>query len=373
VIQSSSQSGRTFPWWEPLFSGNEGERIATVLASGMVNDGELTREFEKKVAELCNIPFAVAVTNCTTALSISLLSVGVEPGDDVVVPAMTYVATANAARLIGAHVVFADVRDDAGIDPVAVEKAITSRTKAIIPVHVSGRPAPIDDILSIAKQRGIAVIEDAAEALGSFHRDTALGSFGDAGCFSFSPMKTVTTGQGGMMITRRKDLHDRMRELKDQGRPHGGTGGNDEHPSFGINAKLTNVQAAIGLAQWETLNDRLDHQRMITRVYEEELKDVRGIRIGAFDLDDGVVPQWIDIQSEHRDSLYDFLEARSMHCRKFWFPVPSQKPYGGDASAFPNALRISKQAMWLPSALALQEADIREVAACIKEWAKTNV
>lgn len=361
---------KVYPWWEPKFDSDEAERVTAVIASGMVNDGAITREFERKIAELTGAAHAVAVGNCTTALTLSLLAHGVGHGDEVIVPALTYVATANAARMAGATVVFVDVGDDGNINPALVEAAVTAKTKAIIPVHISGRPAKMAEIMDIAARRRLVVIEDAAEALGSAYKGKALGTHGHAGCFSFSPMKTITTGQGGMIVTNDAALHDRLRELKDQGRLHGGTGGDDEHPTFGINAKLTNVHAAIGLAQLARLEERLEHQRMLARVYGEELGDIAGIVVGAFDLADGAVPQWADVQLRRRDDLCDVLEAASMHCRKFWFPVPSQKPYGGDDSAFPVARRVSAESLWLPSALTLSEEDIRAVCGAIKEWAK---
>ncbi|SVB90055.1 uncharacterized protein METZ01_LOCUS242909, partial [marine metagenome] len=175
--------------------------------------------------------YAVGVTNGTSALFLALAALGIGHGDEVVVPDLTFIATANAVTLTGATPVLVDI-DPATltISPEAFEKAITAHTRAVIPVHISGRSADLPAIVAIAKEHGLAVVEDAAEAFASFHDGRALGTIGIAGCLSFSPNKTIMTGQGGMVLTDDEGLHLRLRELKDQGRPVRGTGGDDPHP-----------------------------------------------------------------------------------------------------------------------------------------------
>src|SRR5207253_5319079 len=240
-----SQDAR-IPWWQPRIGSEEGTRVLAVLDSEFINDGDVTSEFERRLAALAGCRHAVAVTSGTAALYLSLKAVGIGPGDEVVVPDLTFIATANAVTMAGATPVLADV--DAKTLTLSTEsfaQAITSRTKAVIPVHVSGRGADMDGITRIAAQHGLRVIEDAAEALGSFVRGLALGTIGDTGCFSFSPNKTITTGQGGAILTNDDQLHARLRALKDQRRPVRGTGGADLHPTVGYNFKFTNLQAAV--------------------------------------------------------------------------------------------------------------------------------
>lgn len=347
--------------------------LREVIDTGFPNDGAYTTAFEDRVAKLCGVPYAVGVTSGTAALFLALAACGIGPGDEVIVPDVTFIATANAARLAGATPVLADVRlDGLGIDPESVERAITTRTKAIVPVHVSGRSADMVALLEIARRHGLHVVEDAAEAFGSRARCGPLGSLGTAGCFSFSPNKTITTGQGGMVVTRDTALHRRLRELKDQGRPVRGTGGADEHVSLGYNFKLTNLQAAVGLAQIESLDTRLEHQRRLLAWYREGLRGVPSLRLMRFDLEGGECPQWVDALVEGRDGLHDFLAARDIDTRKLWYPLHAQAPYRRDLDGLANSIRASAQGLWLPSALTLTEEEVSRVCEAIRLWAEVE-
>jgi perosamine synthetase len=258
------------------------------------------------------------------------------------------------------------------LDPAAFARAVTSRTKAVVPVHVSGRSAAIERIIDVANGHGLAVVEDAAEALCSRHGRRSLGTFGIAGCFSFSPNKTVTTGQGGLVVTADDGLLVRLRELKDQGRPVRGTGGNDIHAVLGFNFKLTNLQAAVGIAQLGKLNERTARLQDIYRWYEAGLSGVREIRLLKFDVKSGESPQWVDALAEDRDGLVAHLFRHDMHCRPFWFPIHTQLPYRRDDRDFPNSSRLMPNAVWLPSAFQLGECDVRLVCDEIRRYYAGN-
>ncbi len=357
------------PWWRPETGAEERELVLQVLASNYLNDGDMTTEFERRMADALGTRHAVAVTSGTAALFVSLVAVGVAPGDEVIVPDITFIATANAVTLAGATPVLVDV-DPATltIDPDAFARAISPRTKAVVPVHVSGRAAAIERILEIAAARGIAVVEDAAEALLSRHRGRCLGTFGRAGCFSLSPNKTITTGQGGLIVTDDDTLVVRLRELKDQGRPVRGTGGNDVHAAIGFNFKLTNLQAAVGLAQLARLRPRVDRLAAIGRAYHRGLQGVRQIDLLPFNFDAGETPQWVDVLADDRDRLVDDLERSGISCRPFWFPIHTQRPYRAPDDRFPNALRVADRALWLPSALTLTDDDVQAVCQRIRDF-----
>jgi perosamine synthetase len=364
---------RWIPWWTPSLGEREKQLVCEVLDSNFINDGTYTTSFEEQIAELCDVPHAVAVTSGTTAIFLGLTALGIGPGDEVIVPDITFIATANAVSLTGATPVLVDVSaNDFTIDPVCVHAAITPRTKAFIPVHVSGRAADMEALMEIASEHHLHVIEDAAEALGSRVVGRALGTFGDIGCFSFSANKTITLGQGGMVVTRHEALHRRLRELKDHGRPARGTGGADTHPSLGYNFKLTNVQAAIGLAQLTTLAERQEHLRRIFCLYREGLGDVPQVRLPGFDLQGGECPQWIDAIVDDRDGLYEYLLAHKVQTRKFWFPLHTQVPYRAEHERFPASLRVSAHALWLPSALSLTSKEIQLVCQYIRTWSRQN-
>ncbi len=353
-------------------TGGELELVREVIESNYLNDGDVTARFERAVADRVGARHAVAVTSGTTAIFLALVAAGVRAGDEVVVPDVTFIATANAVRLAGGTPVLADVHERTlTLDPAAFERAITPRTRAVVPVHVSGRAADMAAIAAVAQKHGIAVIEDAAEAFISRVDGRALGTIGVAGCLSFSPNKSITTGQGGIVLTDDDELAGRLRALKDQGRPVKGTGGDDVHPTVGFNFKFTNLQAAIGLAQLEVLDARLERQRRIYSVYANALADVPGIRLPGFDLARGETPLWTDAVVDRRDDLDRWLSDRAMGCRRFWFPIHTQAPYRRDDADFPIATRVAPQALWLPSAFTITDDDVRAVCESIVSFLNT--
>jgi len=343
--------------------------VKDVLDSNYLNEGDVTTCFEQEVAQLVRAKHAVAITSGTIALFLALAGMGVGPGHEVIVPDVTFIATANAVMLTGARPVLVDI-DPASLnmDPAAMAAAITGQTKAVMPVHVSGRSANLPVILEIARAHGLLVIEDAAEAFMSAVDGKYLGTFGHAGCLSFSPNKTITTGQGGMILTDDDALHLRLRELKDHGRPVRGTGGDDIHHSVGYNFKLTNLQAAVGLGQLSALHHRLERQKQIYRLYAENLSGLQGISLPGFRLEAGEIPQWTDALVERRDELDRYLRARGAHCRRFWFPIHTQAPYRLPDDQFPNSTRVIPHALWLPSAFTLSDDDVATVCEYIREF-----
>jgi perosamine synthetase len=356
-------------WWHPVVGEEELARVAEVMASGFPNDGEVTDAFAARIAEIAGVAYGVGVSSGSAALYCALAACGVGPGDEVIVPDLTFIATANAVRLTGADVVLADVRhEDFGLEPEAVRNAITPRTKAIMPVHVNGRGGALEEIVSIAREHGLRVVEDASEALTSRLAGRPLGSFGDAAAFSFAPTKIITTGQGGVAVTDDPQLEQRLRELKDQGRATRGSGGADAHPVFGFNFKLTNVHAAIGMAQLNRLPERLLHIENLHEWYAEELAGLEPtIRLLPIDRAAGEALSWIDAIVERRGALVSHLAERGIDSREFWFPLHTQAPYA--ASGFPGATWASGHGLWLPSALSLRRGDISDVGRAIREFA----
>lgn len=360
---------RRLDFWVPQFGPEEKALVADVIDSGFLNDGEVTTRFEGQVADLIGCKHVVATTSGTAAIFLALAGVGIGAGDEVLVPDVTFIATANAVSLTGAKPVLVDIDPQTlNLDPASAERAITPRTKAIVPVHVSGRAADISAILKIAKRHGLLVIEDAAEAFLSKHRGKCLGTFGSAGCFSLSPNKTITTGQGGLIATDDDQLHVRLRELKDQGRPVRGTGGDDNHNSLGYNFKFTNMQAAIGLAQLKDLPRRVERMRSIYRGYRDSLRGVEGISVIPFNVEQGELPQWTDVLVDQRDALYDHLVSHGIRGRRYWHPIHTQAPYRMPGQQFPNSSKQVPHAMWLPSAFTLSDEDVAVVCAEIQSF-----
>jgi perosamine synthetase len=360
------------PWWSPEIGPHEYPLVRQVLESNYVNEGAVAEEFERRLAALLDVKHVVMTTSGTAAITVALLGVGVRPGDEVIVPDITFIATANAAVLAGATPVLVDVDPRTlNLDVEAVCRAITPRTRAIVPVHVSGRAANMDALMQLAATHGLALVEDAAEGFLSRHHGKNLGTLGHAGCLSFSPNKTITTGQGGAILTNDDELHIRLRELKDQGRPVRGTGGDDVHHTIGFNFKFTNLQAALGLGQLNYLEARLERARQIYRGYARGLAGLPGLVLPGFDVENGECPQWTDALVERRDELDRHLLARDIHCRRFWFPLHTQAPYRQPDEAFPNSTAVSRQALWLPSAFSLTDEQVETVCGEIRAFLET--
>ena len=364
-------TARTAIWWDPVVGKLEETYIIDVLRSQYINQGKKTEEFEIEIAKLINVRYAVAVTSGTTAITAGLMACGIGPGDEVIVPDFSFVATANAVTLAGATPVLVDVNEKTfNIDPNQIKKSITSKTRAILPVHVSGRGADMDAIWKIAIDAKLMVVEDAAEALFSKYQGEFLGTGSQAGCFSFSPNKTITTGQGGIVVTDDTEIFERLKSLRDQGRTKPGTGGDDIHPFVGFNFKFTNLQAAIGLAQLTYLAERIERIRSHATIYLRELGSVKELTLPGFNLAAGECPQWVDASAGDRDQLLAHLEKKNIHCRKFWHPIHKHGPYKDSDANFPNTTMISKNGFWLPSAYTLSAEDIEFVCDEIKSFYK---
>jgi perosamine synthetase len=365
---------RNIEWWQPQLGETELGRVTEVLASNYLNDGAVTETFEVELAKRLNVKHVVTTTSGTTALYLALKAVGIGHGDEVIVPDITFIASANAVSMTGATPVLVDVDSTTlNICPAAIEMAITSRTRAIMPVHISGRAADMHSIGKIAASRDLHVVEDAAEALLSFHEGKALGTFGIMGCFSLSPNKTISTGQGGFIATNDSTAHRKLRQLKDQGRPVKGTGGDDIHPALGFNFKYTNLQAAVGLGQLELLDKRVEHLRATYIRYRDRLANVPGIRVLTCHAEAGETPQWTDVIVENRDELCSFLTSEKIGFRRFWHPLHTQEPYHQPDANFPNSSKLSPKAMWLPSCFDMTEEDVDYVATTIEAFMRRAV
>lgn len=366
---SMTKQTQAIPWWRPKCGAREQELVREVLESNYLNEGAVTERFEAELAQRLGCQHVVCVTSGTAALFAALVGLGIGPGDEVLVPDITFIATANAVRLTGAWPVLVDVDPQTlNMCPAAARRAVTTATKAIVPVHVSGRSADLPALTTLAEQCGLALVEDAAEALLSCRNQRPLGTWGDAGCFSFSPNKLITTGQGGAVATNDDRLAARLREIKDQGRPQRGTGGDDPHPALGWNFKLTNLQAAVGLAQLEQLDERVARQRRTYAIYDERLADCSTVRLPGFDLAGGECPLWVDVECADRDGLDRHLANRGFGCRRFWHPLHTQTPYRHGAADLPNAARLGPRMLWLPTAFQLTDDDVYRACDLIESY-----
>lgn len=273
-------------WRVPLsdidFDEAESLAVERVLESRWLTMGKVTQEFEASFAAHIQARHAIAVTNATAALHLACLALGLGPGDEVIVPSLTFVATANAVRYVGATPIFADIAsdDNLNISPEAIRALITPRTRAIIVVHYAGYPCDMEPILSMAKQNGLFVIEDAAHAIGSELNGRKLGTWGDIGCFSFFSNKNMTTGEGGMITTDNDDLAQKLNRLRSHGMTsltwdrHKGHAYSYDVVDLGYNYRIDEIRAAIGLAQLSKVERNNERRRSLTQVYRDALQEL---------------------------------------------------------------------------------------------------
>jgi perosamine synthetase len=351
---------------EPVLNSIDAVKLTNkVLRSNFPNEGKFARLLEKKICKLLNVKFAITTTSGTISIFLALKAIGVKKNDEVIVPNITFPATANAVELTGAKPVLVDVNiEDLLINEKSLLKNISKKTKAIIPVHISGRGSNIKNILKISKRKKIHVVEDAAEAFMSKLNNKYLGTFGSAGCFSFAPNKIFTTGQGGIVVTNNLTIYKNLLRLKDQGRVGPTTGGEDKYVSVGYNFKYTNLQAVLGLSQLKTLKKRINTLKNHYKFYKKNLIQNKNFKIIGFNLNKGELPLWTDVYSSKRNQLFHYLRKQGINCRYFWFPLNTCAPFKKSFLGLNNSKLLLNKLMWLPSSLALSKSDLRKI--CVK-------
>ena len=365
------------PIAEPLLGEEELNNVIEAVKSGWISSkGKFILEFEEKIARYCGVKYGVATSNGTTALHLALVALGIGPGDEVIVPTLTFIATANAVRYTGAKPVFVDSHPDYWcIDPEKIEEKITPRTKAIIPVHLYGHPADMAPIMDIARKHSLYVIEDAAEAHGAEYKGRKVGSFGDISCFSFYGNKIITTGEGGICLTNDEKLAERMRILRDHGM-------NPDkrywHDVMGFNYRMTNLQAAVGVAQLKKLDRFAEKKREIARWYSEGLKELE--KEGQIKLHPEMpwakCVYWmycILVEGKFgmsRDELMKQLEEKGIETRLFFYPVHIMPPYytNKNEKDFAVAEELSGKGINLPSSVKLSREDIQKICEIIRRY-----
>lgn len=336
-------------WWRTSIGEEEIARIVQAVRDERLGQGPITVEFEEALAALLGVPHVVCTTSGTVALTIALLAAGVRAGDEVIIPNRTWVATANSAVLLGAQVRLVDVQPSSMVvDPDEVESAITSKTKAIIPVHLNGRAADMGRILTIARERGITVIEDACQALCSQHKGQYLGTFGRFGCFSLGVAKLLTTSQGGFVVCHSDADWNRLRQIRNNGLSGSVM---DEISDVGVsgNFKYIDLLAAIGLGQLKRLEARIERQRAIYQRYQSGLDSVRILSpTPKVDLDAGEIPFRAEFLCMQRRDFIAKMAARGITVIT-QSPNLNAYPHLPNERTFPHAQIYSANLVTLPS------------------------
>jgi len=390
---STSNKHPVIPLSEPLISGNEWKYVKECLDTGWVSSaGKYVDLFEEKISEYTGAKYAIACVNGTSALQVSLKLAGVESGDEVIVPSLTFIAPVNAVNYLNAEPVFMDSDDYFNIDPektidfikketkyskgFTINKNTGKKVKAIIPVHVLGNAVWLDDLYEICKERNIKIIEDASESLGTKYnkgkfKTKYTGTIGEIGCLSFNGNKIITTGGGGMILTDNKKLAERAKYLTTQAK-------DDEvlfiHNEVGYNFRLTNIQAALGVAQLEKINDYLKIKESNYSYYRNSIKDIKGIKLKP-------VPDYsrnnywlytIEINKtgygKNKEELLEVFGKNHIQARPIWYLNHMQKPFNNFFSyKINNACNLYDTTLCIPSSVNLNKTNIDKVVKIINE------
>ena len=360
---------KKIPIYEPSLTGNEKKYVNDCLDSTWISSkGKYLALFENGFKEYLDIKYATTVANGTVAIHLALVALGVGPGDEVIVPTLTYIASVNAIQYTGATPIFVDSLDGTWqMSPEDVKKKITPNTKAIMAVHLYGHACDMDALQKICKQNDIFLIEDCAEAIGTTFNGKKVGTFGDISAFSFFGNKTITTGEGGMVVTNDETLFDRAVHFKGQGlaqhRQYW-------HDVVGYNYRMTNICAAIGLAQIERADDIIVKKKSIAKKYNELLQ---GLPVTFQpDREDSTNAFWMYTilvdTVKTRDTLMEYLSSKLIETRPTFYPVHTMPMFSNQYKKFNVAEDISIRGINLPSYPEISDEDLKYVCDSIKEF-----
>jgi perosamine synthetase len=355
---------------QPKLAGNEKKYVLDCLETSWISsNGKYIGAFEESFAKFCGVKHAIAANNGTTALHLALVALDLKPGDEVIIPTVTYIATANAVRYCGATPVLVDVcQETMNIDPRDIERKITPKTRGIIPVHLYGHPAEMDPINDIARQHQLWVVEDAAEAHGAEVLGRRVGTLGTCATFSFFGNKIITTGEGGMVTTNDDDLAARLRLFRGQGMDP-----NRRYwfPVVGYNYRMTNIQAAIGLAQMENIDQALSERETLARWYDEALAGLQNEIVLPQQMPWAKQVYWMyniflrDGDGAKRDAVMRKLDEMGIETRPVFYPMHVLPPYF-EENAYPTADLWAQRGINLPTHQGLTSTDVMRIAESFK-------
>ncbi len=364
---------------EPIIAPESKQAVIQALETGWISSaGPAITRFEREFADFVGMKHGIAVMNGTAALHLALASLKIGPGDEVIVPDFTMISTITAVMYTGATPVFVDIdRETFAMDPALVAKAVTPRTKAIIPVHLYGHSADMDPILEIAQKHKLAVAEDAAEVHGATYKGRQCGSMGTMNCFSFYANKLITTGEGGMIVTNDDALATRAKCLRDLAHS---PEKRFVHTDIGFNYRMTNLQAALGVGQMPHIKEYIEKKQWMGRRYTEELSAIRGLRL-PITKDYATNVYWMyavlveDTFGMSKDTLRKKLADKGVDTRDFFYPCHSQpflSKHPQFSASFPVTEDVSERGFYLPSGLALTEEQLTFVCSTVREIASQS-
>lgn len=354
----------------PSVGASERKYLNRAINTGYVSTvGPFVGQFERRFEEFLSVKNAVSLQSGTAALHLALYALGIKKGDEVIVPALTFIATVNPVVYVGARPVFVDVdKDTWNIDPNEIKKNLSKRTKAVIIVHLYGNPCNMDEIMDIAKNHNLHIIEDATESLGAKFKNRFTGTFGKFGCFSFNGNKVITTGGGGAIVGRGHGEMKRIKYLANQARD---SAAGYYHSEIGFNYRMTNLEAGMGLAQMESLGRFLLKKKKINNIYKKELSGIKNINFQS-EYSSSINSHWLNCITYNGQGgikkLQRVLAAKGIPTRRIFTPLIDLPPYNKyKKRSFPNSSFLYNNGLSLPSSVLNSEKDIHYVCKVIKK------
>lgn len=345
------------------------QAVLDVLRTSRLSIGPKMVEFEREVANLAGVPYGIALSSGTAGLHLCMRALGVGEGDEVILPSFTFISAANAVLYERARPVFVDIDPvTLNLDPGKLERSITRNTRAIIAVHTFGHPADLDPILDVAQKHGLSVIEDACEALGARYRGRPVGGIGDFGVFGFYPNKPITTGEGGMVVTRDAQMANTIRALRNQGRRE--SDGWLEHRLLGYNYRLSELNCALGLEQIKRIDDILLRREALAIQYSQELQGIPEAITPPLKIRDGRLCWFVYvIRLDNRDEVMQHLTEKGIGCARYFAPLHQQPlfaPYANPHDDLKITEQVARQTLALPFFNRLTGEQIHEVGCALR-------
>ena len=367
------------PYGRQTIDNNDIKAVVKVLRSDWLTQGPAVREFEKALAQYCNAKYAVAVSSGTAALHLAYLAAGLSIGDEIITTPNTFAATTNMLLTVGVKPVFCDIRlDNYNLDESKIEELITPKTKAIVPVHFGGYPCNMDKITSLAKKHGLLVIEDACHALGASYKNKKIGGIGDMSIFSFHPVKSITTGEGGAILTNNHDFHKKLIHLRTHGITKDSNGFNIM-TALGYNYRITDIQTALGISQLKKLDKFIKARQKVFATYKKELADVKDVFTPSIAKNFVSSNHLFVIRTKvptKRDPLTNFLKQNGIGVN-FHYPAVYSHPYyrenGYARLALKNTDLYHASCITLPLFATLKTSEIKYICNKIKDFFKLKL
>lgn len=347
------------------------QAVAESIKDNWITEGPKSQKFSKKLLKLIGSRYGVFTPNCSLALYLALKAMGIGRGDEVIVPDFTFIASATSVEMVGAKPILADVnRDNFQIDLSHAAKRISQKTKAIMPVHIYGTIANMDQVMKFAKKHQLMVIEDAAQAIGVHWKGKHAGTFGNTGCFSFFADKTITTAEGGFVVTNQKKIYQKMLYLRNHGRIGSGS---FIHPQIGYNFFLTDIQSAIGLVQLSKLKAIKKRKLQLLKLYQKLLKDIKEITFFKPEKGADWIPFRVGILYHQAQELMAFMSKKGIETRTFFYPLHQQPCFSylkNNSKNFPNSIYGYKHGVCLPTFPTLTDKQVKYVCQVIRQFIK---